>query len=727
MIEINEGGKASWEFLDEAKACRLRLLAGGYVPIPLRGKVPAHTSWQNVNPPDEDEVRSWSSVCATAYNTGILCHSVPALDIDVLDPDVADQLEDMAATLVGDHAPVLVRFGKRPKRAVLFQTDVPFKKVKTPVFTSPDGKRHHVEVLGAGQQIVVHGVHPDTHEEYAWTGGSPIDVKREDLPVLTEDGAHRFIADAAAVMTRAGWREEKVVKVTVATPTDGVAHHPPVIGPVGVREKRWAAATLAGCVTDLANAAPGSRNDMLNAISFRMGRIVVRGWIDRNVVVRDLVNAAEACGLGGVETTQTCKSGLKAGMEQPHPDLEDRPVQDQARPVAVAPEPAKVLEEAREDPVVDDEVDTDPLGNFIFAADEAPAPQKMLIEDVLPAEGLTFIGGQSSAGKTFIAVLMAICVATGLPFFGRRVNERVGTVIVAAEGRGALRTRIAAASKELGIEQDLPIAWVKEVPDFNTPEALQKLIKQLRAISEHLKTKFGVRLGLVFFDTVSASFNLQDEASNSEAAQVCKVMRKIGEATGVNMVPIHHYGKNQGVGLRGASAWRANSDCIVSVVGDVDQLTGEVSNQKLAIAKDRDGAQGPLTRFYLKFVQLGIGEDGKPWGSMVPVPLEEEDKSGTKWPEILSVFRKALINALAGQGAGDCRPYPNGPEVRAVAVAAVRREFDQKCIVDSGTEQGKQEAKRKQFVRKLNQAQEKGLIAVHDSGGRQIVWLAKDG
>jgi AAA domain/Bifunctional DNA primase/polymerase, N-terminal len=725
MIEINEGGKASWELEDEAKACRLRLLTGGYVPIPLRGKVPAHASWQNINAPDEDEVRSWSSVCATAHNTGILCHSVPAIDIDVLDPDIADQLEDMAATLAGDHAPVLVRFGKRPKRAVLFQTDVPFKKMKTSVFISPDGKRHHVEVLGDGQQIVVHGVHPDTHEEYTWRGGSPIGVKREDLPVLTEDGARRFIADASALMVKAGWHEEKPVKVNVATPTNGMAHYPPIMDPVDVREKRWAAAALAGCVADLANAAPGSRNDMLNAISFRMGRIVVRGWIDRDVAVRALVSAGEACGLGGFEATQTCKSGLKAGMEQPHPDLQNRPVQDQVRPEAVAPGSPKAG--AVEEEVADDEVDTDPLANFIFAADEVPAPQRMLIDEVLPAEGLSFIGGQSSSGKTFIAVLMAMCVATGLPFFGRRVNEKVGTVIVAAEGRGALRTRIAAASKELGIERDLPIAWVKEVPDFNTPEALQKLIKQLRAISEYLKTKFGVRLGLVFFDTVSASFNLQDEASNSEAAQVCKVMRKIGEATGVNMVPIHHYGKNQGVGLRGASAWRANSDCIVSVVGDVDQLTGEVSNQKLAIAKDRDGAQGPLTRFYLKFVQLGIGEDGKPWGSMVPVPLEEEDKSGTKWPEILSVFRKALINALAGQGAGDCRPYPNGPEVRAVAVAAVRREFDQKCIVDSGTEQGKQEAKRKQFVRKLNQAQEKGLIAVRDSGGRQIVWLAKDG
>jgi hypothetical protein len=78
---------------------------------------------------------------------------------------------------------------------------------------------------------------------------------------------------------------------------------------------------------------------------------------------------------------------------------------------------------------------------------------------------------------------------------------------------------------------------------------------------------------------------------------------------------------------------------------------------------------------------------------MVPVSIEKENKSDTKWPETLSVFRKSLMNALAGEEAGDCRPYLNGPEVRAVAVAAVRREFDQKCIVDSDTEEGKQEAK----------------------------------
>jgi AAA domain-containing protein len=109
------------------------------------------------------------------------------------------------------------------------------------------------------------------------------------------------------------------------------------------------------------------------------------------------------------------------------------------------------------------------LRSFAFVKDEPPAPQAMLIEDVIPLEGLTFIGGQSSAGKTFVAILLAACAATGKPFFGREVKERVGSVIVAAEGRSMLRSRILAALKELDIADDenMPIAWLKEIPDFS--------------------------------------------------------------------------------------------------------------------------------------------------------------------------------------------------------------------------------------------------------------------
>jgi hypothetical protein len=238
--------------------------------------------------------------------------------------------------------------------------------------------------------------------------------------------------------------------------------------------------------------------------------------------------------------------------------------------------------------------------------------------------------------------------------------------------------------------------------------------------------KFGVRLGLVFVDTVSASFDIKEEADNAEAARVCKVMRRIGEATGAVVVPIHHYGKNAGVGLRGASAWRANADFVLSVMADIDPQTGDVSNRQLAVAKDRDGSQGALTPFSLKSVDLGTDDEGQPWGSMVAVAETTTAKPASDWPPSLSVFRQALLAALTDSGFED-QPFTDGPRLTVVDVECVKTEFAKLCHVDSETEAGRQEARRKQFTRKLNDAQQRKLIGLRVASGaaaaRTLIWL----
>ena len=313
------------------------------------------------------------------------------------------------------------------------------------------------------------------------------------------------------------------------------------------------------------------------------------------------------------------------------------------------------------------------LSNFVFFGDAAPEPQMMLIDGVMPLQGLPFIGGQSSAGKTFVAILLACCAASGSPFMGREVKQRVGSVIVAAEGRSMLASRIAAALQKLGVTEPVPISWVRQVPDFSRIEAISEFIKDLRAISKRYQEQFGVPLGLVFVDTVSASFDIKEEPDNAEAARVCKIMRFVAEQAETLVVPIHHYGKNAGVGLRGASAWRANADFVLSVMADIDPQTGNVANRRLAIAKDRDGAQGPLTPFELEAIDLGVDEDGKPWGSLAAVAGSGIAQSASQWPSSLRTFRQALSAALINC-ATDERPFADGPLVRAVAEAKVREE-----------------------------------------------------
>jgi hypothetical protein len=368
--------------------------------------------------------------------------------------------------------------------------------------------------------------------------------------------------------------------------------------------------------------------------------------------------------------------------------------------IAVSPEWNEPSKDATDEP---ETIVPNLSRSFAFLNDVPAAPQAMLIDGVIPLDGLPFIGGQSSAGKTFIAILMAVCAATGKPFFSNEVKERVGSAIVAAEGRSMLQSRILAALKELDAGDDVPIAWVKSVPDFSDRKSLADFIEGLNALSAHFQKKYGVRLGLVFVDTVSASFDIQEEADNAEAARVCKIMRRIAEATETIVVPIHHYGKNAAVGLRGASAWRANADVVLSVTADIDPTTGHVTNRQLSMAKDRDGAQGPLTAFRLKPVELGADDSGKPFGSMVAIAEGESAGIVTQWPDALVIFKQALVDAML-DGGTDEQPFLDCPVVRAVDVEAVKARFATLTHTDSDTPGGRKEAIRKQFSRKLSDA-----------------------
>ena len=107
--------------------------------------------------------------------------------------------------------------------------------------------------------------------------------------------------------------------------------------PCAERERAYAQAALDGCADELAQAAPGERNDTLNKKAFRLGTMAARGWISPEEVSDALVAAADACGLnqddGEELTRKTIQSGLDSGKKFPHPDLS--PVFGRDRPLSL--------------------------------------------------------------------------------------------------------------------------------------------------------------------------------------------------------------------------------------------------------------------------------------------------------------------------------------------------------------------------------------------------------
>jgi hypothetical protein len=170
---------------------RHALLANGYAPIPVRGKNPGYPDWQNTEP-TEAGIGWWPEGFRAHKNTGVLTKYTVALDIDILDPDAADAVEHAVREWFDGNGEILVRFGNAPKRAILFQTGEPFGKILRKL-KDPSGKEHRLEVLGDGQQIIVHGTNPDAQKDYRWSNGrSPMVVPRTDLPQLAEADAHKL-------------------------------------------------------------------------------------------------------------------------------------------------------------------------------------------------------------------------------------------------------------------------------------------------------------------------------------------------------------------------------------------------------------------------------------------------------------------------------------------------------------------------------------------------------
>lgn len=90
-------------------------------------------------------------------------------------------------------------------------------------------------------------------------------------------------------------------------------------------------AALDGCTQELAAVAPGSRNELLNKLAFRLGRMVARGWLYREHVGANLIGAMHVNGYvkdKGIRAVEaTLRSGLDAGEKEPHPDLADDAVE----------------------------------------------------------------------------------------------------------------------------------------------------------------------------------------------------------------------------------------------------------------------------------------------------------------------------------------------------------------------------------------------------------------
>ncbi|MGY8668756.1 DUF3631 domain-containing protein [Bradyrhizobium sp. UFLA05-109] len=189
---------------------RSRLIENGYVPVPCDGKNAKSEQWERRTlETAQTALTTWARDFPNASNTGMLCVTAPTLDIDVLDAEAVDAAVILVQERFAGRGKILLRYGRRPKVAIPFQTDTPFKKISVPLTAADGDTDQKIEFLAMGQQVVVHGVHPVTHEMYQWIGGNPGDTKRAELPAITVEEAQALVDDIATLTEARGYQRTR--------------------------------------------------------------------------------------------------------------------------------------------------------------------------------------------------------------------------------------------------------------------------------------------------------------------------------------------------------------------------------------------------------------------------------------------------------------------------------------------------------------------------------------
>ena len=548
----------------------------------------------------------------------MVCLAVPrnivAIDVDIEDEDTVLFVFEKMTEIFG--ATPLMRVGRRPRCLLVYRSDGSIRS----------RKHHPIEIFSGSGQFVAFGYHAGAGKDYEWPIKSPSDLTVDDpsIPIISQQQIDQFLDTIKG-------------KVQFKTAPAKEYIETLFLGDTLVNDRETVLSKINKEADILAQLDQGSRNDQLFRVSYIAGQAMAAGLVQLGEIENTILNAASICGLmdeydGNDRVRATMRSGFKSGAKNPFFVIAKwfEPIQEDKDEDAAA-----ILFSA---PDTINDIEYDDNSEFTLP----PA----LIKGVLPKTGVAFIGGQSGAGKTFIAIDLAVALTTQQPFFGRKVKEKVGVLILAGEGAETLKLRVKVAREARCVDDPLPIAWMGGVPDLIKPDAPKIIYSRRCEVTKRFQEQFNIRLGVVIFDTLAATFLLENENDNSEASKVIKILQNMSSTMGVLCIPVHHYGKGPETGLRGASAWRAGSDAVLSVTAKRNDTTGHVTNHCLWVAKSRVGEEGPLGSFDLRVFGLGNDEDGEQITSCYIVPNLTKNSTNE---EIIDAEERALRILASGE------------------------------------------------------------------------------
>ena len=196
-----------------------------------------------------------------------------------------------------------------------------------------------------------------------------------------------------------------------------------------------------------------------------------------------------------------------------------------------------------------------------------PEPE-YLVEGIIPKVGLGVIAGNPKAGKSFLALQLACCVATGTPFLNREVLQGDVLYLALEDNQQRIDWRSQATKELLGVDS---------VPNLSVHTQNSEWLATLKnggldSIKKWIDDSKNPRL--VIIDTLQVFLGVRSGGADSyqQDTEVIAPIQEIVMTSSIASSLIHHM--NKGGGVMGSQAILGSSDWFMQLQKEEEDTNG---------------------------------------------------------------------------------------------------------------------------------------------------------
>ena len=242
-------------------------------------------------------------------------------------------------------------------------------------------------------------------------------------------------------------------------------------------------------------------------------------------------------------------------------------------------------------------------------------PVNWLIQDVIPEKSFVALYGPPASFKSFIAMDIAECIASGRPWLGKEINGTGPVLYIAGEGHGGIGARIAAIKQHHKTPDSAQVYVVRS--QINLRSSVDDFTALIVAIDE-LVQELGVDLRMIVIDTLARAFGGGNENSSDDMGAFIQATGKIQNRYKCSLMLLHHAGKDTTKGLRGHSSLLGAVDTQMEIIRFPQTREGLI-----LMSKQKDGEDGQNYGFEAIEVEIDRSDLGLENGSSLAIKHRE--------------------------------------------------------------------------------------------------------